>query len=215
MNKAAVSLCLNNPQLLLKKRSELIAMARQKIIDEGFQFKKGKSRSKKGNAEPIEPKSKHQKTTHSFREKRLIEIEEKVGDIGDRITFKEKRSTECIGNSDYEKCDCLKKDIMSLKQDRRELLAEKDQLIVSNRKAAWYKKKKSSDTDSSDTLATENDPFSPISLDSDFGPFSPQDNSNPSSPGTDNSLLPLPSHVHMSSSEISSASNAENGTKHF
>ena len=30
-------------------------------IDEGFQFKKGKSRSKKGNAEPIEQKSKHQK----------------------------------------------------------------------------------------------------------------------------------------------------------
>ena len=82
------------------------------------QFKKGKSRSKKGNAEAIEQKSKHQKNNSQFREKQLIKIEEKVSDISNRITFKEKRITECIGNSDYEKCDCLKKDIMSLKQDR-------------------------------------------------------------------------------------------------
>lgn len=183
MNEAAVSLCLNNPQLLLKKRSELIAMARQKIIDEGFEFKKGKSRSKKGNAEPIEQKSKHQKNNSQFQEKWLIEIEKKVSDISDRITSKEKRITECIGNSDYEKCDCLKNDIMALKQDRRELLAEKDRLIASNCKDA-----------SSDTPTTENDPFSPIALDSDFGPFTPQDNSNPSSLGTNNLLLPLPSH---------------------
>ena len=158
------------------------------------QFKKGKSRSKKGNAEAIEQKSKHQKNNSQFREKQLIKIEEKVSDISNRITFKEKRITECIGNSDYEKCDCLKKDIMSLKQDRWELLAEKDWLIASNCKDASYKKKKSPDTASSDTQTTENDPFSPISLDSDFGPFTPQDNSNPSSPGTNNPLLPLPSH---------------------
>lgn len=194
MNEAAVSLCLNNPQLLLKKRSELIAMVRQKIIDEGFQFKKGKSRSKKGNAEPIEQKSKHQKKQLTVSRKVVIKIEEKVSDISDRITLKKKRITECIGNSDYEKCDCLKKDIMSLKQDRRELLAEKDRLIASNCKDASYKKKKSPDTASSGTPTTENDQFSRISLDSDFGPFTPQDNSNPSSPGTNNPLLPLPSH---------------------
>ena len=142
-------------------------MARQKIINEGFQFKKGKSRSKKGNAQPIDQKSKFCKTNHSFREKRLLEIEEKVIDIGDRITFKEKRITECIDICDYEKCDCLKKEIMSLKQDRRELLAEKEKIVISNRKAAWYKRKKSSnDTDSSDATLesiTESDPFSPIS----------------------------------------------------
>ena len=127
MNKAAIALCVKNPQLLLQKRSELITIARKKIINEGFQFKKGKSRSKRGSYQPTE-QQKFSKTSQAFRERRLVEIEEKVTDIGDLITFKENRITECIIISDYEKCDCLKKEIMALKQDRRELLAEKENL---------------------------------------------------------------------------------------
>jgi hypothetical protein len=225
MNKAAITLCLNNPQLLLKKRSELIAKARQKIIDEGFQFKKGRSRSKKDNVKPIEPKTKRQKTTHVFREKRLLEIEEKVDDIADRITFKEKRITECIGISDYEKCDYLKKEIMSLKQDRRELLAEKEKLIISNRKAAWYKRKKSStDTDSSDatfepvTEQSEQDPFSPSNT-SNHEPLTPSEIYN--SPVSSNNLqphVPLPSDVGVFPSSLlhsPSTSGVRNGIEHF
>ena len=127
MNKAAIALCVKNPQLLLQKRSELITIARKKIINEGFQFKKGKSRSKRGSNQPTEQK-KFSKTSQAFLERRLVEIEEKVTDIGDLITFKENRITECIIISDYEKCDSLKKEIMALKQDRRELLAEKENL---------------------------------------------------------------------------------------
>lgn len=138
---------------------------------------------RKGMLNQLSKRASTKKNNSQFQEKWLIEIEEKVSDISDRITSKEKRITECIGNSDYEKCDCLRNDIMALKQDRRELLAEKDRLIASNCKDA-----------SSDTPTTENDPFSPIALDSDFGPFTPQDNSNPSSLGTNNLLLPLPSH---------------------
>ena len=46
MNQAAQELCLGNPGLL-HKRKLLIDAACNKIIEQGFQFVKGKSRSKK------------------------------------------------------------------------------------------------------------------------------------------------------------------------
>ena len=46
MNEAAQQLCIKNPGLL-HKRKLLMEEARMKIMDEGFQFVKGKSRSKK------------------------------------------------------------------------------------------------------------------------------------------------------------------------
>ena len=46
MNKAAHLLCLENPALL-QKRNVVIEESHSKIISEGFQFVKGKSRSKR------------------------------------------------------------------------------------------------------------------------------------------------------------------------
>ena len=48
MNAAAEEICLVNPSMLVK-RSDLVEAARVRIIEEGFQFKKGKSRSKKND----------------------------------------------------------------------------------------------------------------------------------------------------------------------
>lgn len=80
LNKAAQSLCLENPGLLCKKRSFLIETARQKIIDKGFQFKKGKTRSKKGLGEVTDSPAKRRrlKTTQEIRDRRITEIEDKV-----------------------------------------------------------------------------------------------------------------------------------------
>ena len=48
INEAAQELCVANPGLL-QKRKLLLDEARTKILQEGFQFVKGKSRSKKDN----------------------------------------------------------------------------------------------------------------------------------------------------------------------
>ena len=47
INEAAQELCIKNPGLL-HKRKLLMEEARQKILDEGFQFVKGKSQSRRG-----------------------------------------------------------------------------------------------------------------------------------------------------------------------
>lgn len=46
MNEASQKICLKNPGLL-RSHQKMMECAREKIMDEGFQFVKGKSRSKK------------------------------------------------------------------------------------------------------------------------------------------------------------------------
>ena len=76
MNEAAVELCLHNPGLL-HTRNTLMETARAKIIEEGFQFVEGKSRSKKA-VDPCDdaPASKHHKYSQQMRDERVKIIQE-------------------------------------------------------------------------------------------------------------------------------------------
>ena len=128
MNEAAQQLCLANPALI-KKRSFLMDEARAKIIKDGFQFVKGKSRSTRGE-EPVV--AKRQYHNQGMREQRLRSIEEDCQDLADRILFKEKRITTFANVMDYKKCDELKEEVMALKQERRQLEEEARALRKSN-----------------------------------------------------------------------------------
>lgn len=119
-------------------------IAREKIIEDGFQFVKGKSRSKKDSIESDVPKPKRQKLSKEIRESRLKEVKDTIKDYDERIQFKEKRVTACINVCDYKTCDELKGSIMELKKKRYELESEKKHLEVSSRQSRWYHKKRSS-----------------------------------------------------------------------
>ena len=109
MNQAAQELCLGNSGLLHKGKL-LIDAARDKIIEQGFQFVKGKSRSKKcaSNSDNM-PAPKRRMSSQDIRDKRMKAIEEDCQDLSDRISFKEKRIVACENMRDYKKCDELKK----------------------------------------------------------------------------------------------------------
>ena len=97
MNQAAQELCLRNPGLL-PKRKLLIDAARDKIIEQGFQFVKGKSHSKKcASISDDMPAPKRRKSSQDIRDQRMKEIEEECQDLSDRISFKEKRIVVCEG----------------------------------------------------------------------------------------------------------------------
>ena len=115
VNKAAEEICLENPGLL-RKRSVLLEAARNRIIEEGFQFKKGKSRSKKLTSS--EPQPKRVKISQDVRETRMKNIEEDIGDISDRMKFKEKRRSVAEGIRDYKKCDEITEEISQEKRAR-------------------------------------------------------------------------------------------------
>ena len=145
MNTAAQQLCLKNPALL-RKRQLLNEESRKKILEEGFQFVKGKTRSKKEllkNDGAGEPKPKRQKMSQDVRDTLMKELEEMIKDYDERISFKEQRITASLNISDYKACDEIKDAVMGLKKKRRELEAEMKRLKVSNRQSRWYFHKKS------------------------------------------------------------------------
>ena len=83
MNQAAQELCLRNP-VLLHKRKLLIDAARDKIIEQGFQFVKEKSCSKKcASSSDDTPAPKRRKSSQDIRDKRMKEIEEDCQDLSD------------------------------------------------------------------------------------------------------------------------------------
>ena len=73
-------------------------------------------------------------------------IEEDIGDISDRIKFKEKRRSAAEVVRDYKKCDEVTEEISQLKHKKRELEEELKQLKVKDRQSKWYRKRVESQT---------------------------------------------------------------------
>ena len=85
MNQAAQEIRKRNPAMLGKRQS-LMEAARTKIMQEGFQFVKGKSHSKKEAGSENQSTPKRRKLSLDVREKRLQEVQD-IRDLKDRIWF--------------------------------------------------------------------------------------------------------------------------------
>ena len=124
VNAAAIELALSEPNLLRKgNRGELLERARKKVADDGYCFKKGKSRSKVyGGSEDSEAATapKRPKLNEQMREDRKKELEEDLADISSRIAFKEKRRSQAEIARNYKVCDELTEEIMECKSRKRE-----------------------------------------------------------------------------------------------
>ena len=119
MNEAAQALALDQPSLI-RKRQMLLDLARDRVIASGFQFVKGKSRSKKSSGSEEEPAPKRRKLSQDIREKRMKDLEQDISDLKERIGFKEKRITEKLNVHDYKRCDELKEEVMEVRKKLRE-----------------------------------------------------------------------------------------------
>ena len=155
MNDAAEQICLENPSML-RKRSDLIEAARSRIIEEGFQFKKGKSRSKK-LLTTSEPRSKRIKLTQQVRQIRMKNVEEDIGDIKDQISFKEKHRCAAEAIRDYKKYDEITEELTRLKHKRRELEEELKALKSKEKQSKRYKDRINSQRSNSSTEAGVSD----------------------------------------------------------
>ena len=87
VNEAAIELALVQPSLI-RKRGELLENARKKAADDGYCFKKGKSRSKIiGNSDDAPTTSKRPKLDQTMRQDRIKDLEENIADISSHIVF--------------------------------------------------------------------------------------------------------------------------------
>lgn len=120
VNEIAQDMCVKNPSML-RNRKELLEMARTRV-EETYQFKKGKSRSKRHN--PVVPPPKRKKTNHSMRLARMKTLEDDIKNFEERILYKEKRRQVAEDNKNYRLCDELTEEIGSLSREKRQCAAE-------------------------------------------------------------------------------------------
>ena len=140
INAASIELCLNNPTLLLNRKG-LLELARSKVIEEGFVFAKGKSRSRIGPIRSQQSKPR-QYLSKEIRTARLKHLEDKIKNHNDIVLYKEKQIAACLSISNFSQCEELKTSIINLKEVINELEKEKRCITISNKKSKWYEQKK-------------------------------------------------------------------------
>ena len=161
INAAAEMLCKKNPAMI-RRRGELLELARNEVHKSGYVYKKGKSRAKGFCSSEITRK--RPKLDRDFRERRIKELEEDLASIRNRITIKEKRSEAGATVANFKLCDQLADEIASLKQQRREKESEHRELQRREKKSQWYLKKKLSSNTERDVLCSSSESDSSAAL---------------------------------------------------
>ena len=148
INSEAQNICVKNPSML-RSRSALLEAAKI-IVNESYQFKKGKSQSK-GYGEPSVPK--RQKINRSSRLDRMKTLEDDIKNINERISFKQERRQAAANSKNYLICDEITEEIGSLTKDRRLLEAELALLAKKDKHSKLYYNRKSKSPMSSSTCS--------------------------------------------------------------
>ncbi len=154
INDAAIELALEDPNLLMS-RQRLLELARTKVRNDVYKFKKGKSRSKQAQCDAPAPK--RAKTSATLRVKHVTELEEDIKDLDDRLNFKEKRLDQATLTRNYKDCDQLTEEMASLKKQRREYIEELRLWKRKQQQANWYKRKGSAESPKSPISTSESD----------------------------------------------------------
>lgn len=138
VNRASIDLAIEDPTLL-NSRKTLLKLAREKVNESGYRFKKGKSRSKLYHTDESTPK--RPKISEAIRETRIDELQEDIKDIVDRIGYKEKMRERASMARNYKLCDQLTEEMSELKPKRRLYEKELQEWNRKKGKAEWYRKK--------------------------------------------------------------------------
>lgn len=182
VNEAAKDLCLSDISLL-NKRNVLLKLARKKVAEDGYVFKKGHSRSKIYGQAASSSTPKRTKYDEEMRAERLQNIEEELSDISRMLEFKGKRLSQHEAAKNYRSCEQVTEEMMALKERKRELEVEKALFVKKARRAKARQKKKY-------TLATSGASDVPFS--------------SPSSPSTSRSVTPVLRHMSPSQCSVGS-----------
>ena len=141
VNKEAGLLALSNPSLLCR-HGELLELAREKVMEGGYNFVKEKSQSKRLASPDDTPRPSQVKINAKLRQKRISALEDDIANLDQQIGFKEKRRQQSENVRNYKLCEEITHEIGIVKQQRRQLSEELNQYREKERKAKWYQKSK-------------------------------------------------------------------------
>lgn len=150
------------------------------MVEKGYTFVKGKSRSKRLASSDDTPRATRVKISTEIRAKRIAPLKEDIANIDQQLIFKEKRHQQAEGIRNYRVCDEITEEIGLVKQQRRKLSDELNMYRKKERKAKWYqtaKQVKRASTSSSRTSSVTSD-------ESDYHVISPASSVPSTSDGT-------------------------------
>ena len=125
INAAGFQMCLNNPALLLEKKGTLLDLAKKKVHEDGYVYKKGHTRFKilePSSCEESEPQPKRQKVNAYERQRRIKEVNEEISGLNRHIQIKEQRLEQANASRNFKMCDELAGEISELKSQRDSLM---------------------------------------------------------------------------------------------
>lgn len=134
VNSAAVQLCLEDVSLL-NRRGELLQQARKRVAEDGYIFKKGRSRSKVYGEPDVQGTSKRPKYCQAVRDERLQVLQDELSDVVRVLHFKEKRLAQAEAGKNYRTCEQIMEEMMVLKSRKSELETEKHMLERNQKRA--------------------------------------------------------------------------------
>lgn len=143
VNDAAGDICVQNPSILTM-RGELLEQARKNVDQSGYQYKKGKLKSKRfGSASSAKATtSKRPKLDQEFRASRMQQIKEEAKTINTQVSFKERRVDVAVQGKNFKLCDQLTEEIADLQRQRQTLEMKLRCLEKKEQKSKWYQKQK-------------------------------------------------------------------------
>ena len=150
INEACFAEAMKNP-ILLKNKLELQNLARQRLHDEGFQYKKGKSRSSAvSSPQSAVSGTTRKNVTRELREKRLGQLREDLKEVDLQLNFSIQQRNKCSNVHNYSKAVEVSQQIDELRQKKRKYQSEVELL---QRKEAACKKVKRSISKKANTTA--------------------------------------------------------------
>lgn len=161
INDVSQEICVKNPTMLRNRKKLLLAC--QEEVNKTYQFKKGKSRSKRLAIEgdPGSSKPKRKKLTKDFRVQRMKTIEEEVKHLKERMSYKEKRRQMSEDQRNYKLCDEITEEISALSKECHVLEIEMKELAKKDsRSKVYHAKKKPISSTSSDNSTLSSVPAS-------------------------------------------------------
>ena len=148
---------------LLGRRGDLLDLARVEVQEKGYNYVKGKSRSKRLMSPPTEtPRRVRSKISAEVRQKRMLALEEDVSNLDKQLHFKNKRLQQAENIKNYKLCEEITEEVQVITRQRRELKEEQRRFQEKERKARWYQRRKS-DSNQSASNITSDDSDTPVS----------------------------------------------------
>ncbi|KAG1446378.1 hypothetical protein G6F46_008358 [Rhizopus delemar] len=174
INEAAIQLASEDP-LLISKKGDLFRLAKKKLLDDGYVYKRGKSRSKLTKEVPQLLK----RQSSSLSDKRQENAERTSLERLEKIKYLEKRVEDLlktrqlaeneleVGSFDVHDKPLMEAKIVNYEEEKRQLTRQISKLKSQERKHKWYYRRKSVKlNDNSSSICSSNSSSSSISISS-------------------------------------------------